>query len=144
MTNENNENKKIAIEKLNMKEVFDPKDVEQKVVELAKQGHSMAEIGRILRDEYGIPSVRKITGKKISTILKENNLYPQIPDDLRSLIARAVKVIEHLETHKKDKHSRRGLQLIEAKIWRLVKYYKAKGVLPENFQYTRENAKLLK
>ncbi|HIQ50834.1 MAG TPA: 30S ribosomal protein S15, partial [Nautiliaceae bacterium] len=48
-----------------------------------------------------------------------------------------------LENHPKDLHSKRGLQLIESKIKRLVKYYKRKKVLPENWKYTPEIAKLL-
>jgi len=60
-----------------------------------------------------------------------------------NLMKRAVNLRNHLENHPKDLHSRRGLQLIESKIKRLVKYYRRKKVLPENWKYTPETAKLL-
>ena len=122
---------------------YTPEQVEQLVVKLAKDGYSPAMIGTILRDSYGIPSVKLITGKKILKILKEHGLAPEIPPDLFDLMKRAVRVREHLEKHKKDKHSMRGLQQIEMKIHRLVEYYKEKGVLPKDWKYTPERAKVL-
>ena len=43
------------------------REVEEKVVELAKQGLSTAQIGMVLRDSYGVPDVKLLTGKKISS-----------------------------------------------------------------------------
>jgi len=120
-----------------------PKDVEKLVIELAKKGYTSAMIGTILRDSYGIPDVKLLTGKKISQIMKENNLYPEVPEDLLNLIRRAVNLRKHLEKHRKDLHSKRGLQLIESKIKRLVKYYVRKGYLPPGWRYEPEKAKLL-
>ncbi|HIQ32613.1 MAG TPA: 30S ribosomal protein S15 [Methanothermococcus okinawensis] len=120
-----------------------PEEVESKVVELAKKGYQSAMIGLILRDTYGIPDVKLITGKSISDIMKEHNVYPEVPEDLLNLMKRAVNLRNHLENHPKDLHSKRGLQLIESKIRRLVKYYRRKKVLPENWKYTPEIAKLL-
>ncbi|MBW9223302.1 30S ribosomal protein S15 [Methanothermococcus sp. SCGC AD-155-E23] len=120
-----------------------PEEVENKVVELAKKGYQSAMIGLILRDTYGIPDVKLITGKSISDIMKEHNVYPEVPEDLLNLMKRAVNLRNHLENHPKDLHSKRGLQLIESKIRRLVKYYRRKKVLPENWKYTPEIAKLL-
>jgi len=100
-------------------------------------------IGLILRDQYGIPDVKLITGKKISQIMKEHGLYPEIPEDLLNLLRKAVKLREHLEKHKKDKHSRRGLENLESKIRRLVKYYIRRKVLPKDWTYSPERAKLL-
>ena len=102
-----------------------------------------AEIGRILRDVYGVPSVKVITGKKISSILKSAELYPKFPEDLLNLMKRAVNVHKHLEKNKKDLHSRRGFQLMESKIKRLVKYYKSKGVINPAWKYNISVAKLL-
>jgi small subunit ribosomal protein S15 len=48
---------------------------------------------------------------------------------------RAVRVRKHLDEHPKDYHSKRGLQLIESKIHRLVKYYKREGILPPDWKY---------
>ena len=120
-----------------------PTEVEMKVVELAKEGHTSSMIGMILRDQYGVPSVKLATGKSITTILKENDLAPKLPEDLMSLIRKAVNLAEHLENNPKDLHNRRQLNLIEAKIRRLVKYYRRTGVLPEDWKYTLSKAKLL-
>ncbi len=121
---------------------YSPEEVEQLVCKLAKEGYPPAKIGLILRDQYGIPSVRDITGKKILKILKEHALAPKIPEDLFNLLKRAVNLRKHLEIHKKDLHSRRGLEQIENKIRRLAEYYIRKGVLPKDWKYDPEKAKL--
>ena len=121
---------------------YSPEEVEQLVIKLAKEGYSSAKIGLILRDQYGIPSVRDVTGKKITKILAEHGLAPKIPEDLFNLMKRAVNLRKHLEVHKKDKHSRRGLELIESKIRRLAKYYIRKGKLPKDWKYDPEKAKI--
>jgi len=114
---------------------YTPEEVENLIVELARKGNPPSTIGIILRDQYGIPLVKQITGKKILQILKEHNLAPEIPEDLANLIRRALRVRRHLEEHPKDYHSKRGLQLIEAKIHRISKYYKRVGKLPPNWKY---------
>ncbi len=119
-----------------------PEEVEKKVVELYKEGYEPSMIGMILRDRYGIPSVRQITGKKITRILKEHGIKMKYPEDLKALIKKALNLRRHLEIHKKDKHNMRGLQLIEAKIWRLSNYYKEKGVLPPDWKYDPERLRI--
>ncbi len=120
-----------------------PREVEAKIIELAKAGKSTSEIGMILRDQYAVPDVKIATGKKISQILKENNLLPEIPEDLRNLMKRALKIRNHLEKHKKDFTNKRNLQLTESKIRRLTKYYHSIGRLPEGWKYTPEQARLM-
>ncbi|WP_048093842.1 30S ribosomal protein S15 [Geoglobus acetivorans] len=110
-------------------------EVEKLVIKLYNEGYEPSVIGTVLRDTYGVPSVKQITGKKITEILKENGVEIKIPEDLKSLIRKAINLRKHLETHRKDLHNKRGLQLIEAKIHRLSWYYKEKGVLPENWKY---------
>ncbi len=117
-------------------------EVEELVVKLAKKGHKPSEIGMILRDEYGVPLVKRVTGDKITKILERHGLKPEIPEDLENLIKRAYKVRKHLEVHRKDLVAKRGLSLIEAKIHRLVKYYKRVGKLPKDWKYTPEIAEL--
>ena len=118
-------------------------EVVQKVLELAKEGNTQAMIGTILRDSYGIPDVKLITGKSIGKILRENNLAPQIPEDLMALMRRAVRINNHLQNHPKDLGNRRGLQLVEAKIRRLADYYKSVGKLPSDWKYNIKEAELL-
>lgn len=122
---------------------YKPEEVEELVVKLAKQGHSSAYIGVILRDQYGIPLVKFATKKGISQIMKEKKLYPKLPEDMFNLIKKAVNLREHLGKNKKDAHSKRGLELTESKIRKLAKYYKTNKVLPKEWKYDPEQAKLL-
>jgi len=122
---------------------YTQEEVEQLVIELAKRGFSQSMIGVILRDQYGIPSVKPILGKSISEVLQEHELAPQIPEDLMNLIRRAVRIRKHLEEHPKDLSAERGLNLVESKIHRLVKYYKRVGKLPQDFVYTPEAFSML-
>ena len=118
-------------------------EIEKLVIKLAKEGNSSSMIGLILRDQFGVPSVEKITDKTISEIIKENNLYPEFPEDLFNLLKQAVDLRNHLEKNKKDYTSKRGLELLESKIRRLVKYYVREKVLPEDWRYSPDKAKLL-
>ncbi len=117
-------------------------EVEKKIVELYNEGYEPSQIGMILRDRYGIPSIKQVTGKKLMDILIENGIKPKYPEDLKALIKKALKLRRHLEIHKKDLHNRRGLQLIEAKIWRLSNYYKEKGYLPSDWSYDPEKLRV--
>ncbi|PIU61306.1 30S ribosomal protein S15 [archaeon CG07_land_8_20_14_0_80_38_8] len=118
-------------------------EVEKLVQKMGSKGMQSAQIGAVLRDEYGVPDVRLITGKKLSHIMKESNNYGEMPEDLFNLLKRAVKVKKHLESSRKDLHSNYGFKLIESKIKRLVKYYKNKKILPSDWTYNIESAKIL-
>ena len=117
--------------------------MEKTIVEMAKGGNSPSMIGMILRDQYGVPLVKVVTGKKVSEILRDNNLQRRIPEDLRNMIAKATAIRKHMEDNKKDLVSRRGLQLVESKIHRLSRYYKKTRVLPSDWKYTPEQAAVL-
>ncbi|MFX1562488.1 MAG: 30S ribosomal protein S15 [Promethearchaeota archaeon] len=118
-------------------------EVEELVVKLAKEGHQPSMIGLILRDQYGVPLVKAITGKTITQILNEQEQALKVPEDLFHLIKRAINLRRHLEASNKDLHSKYGLRLIESKVRRLVKYYRRKGVLPTDWKYSPEQAALL-
>ncbi|MBD3155879.1 MAG: 30S ribosomal protein S15 [Candidatus Aenigmarchaeota archaeon] len=118
-------------------------EVEKLVVKFAKEGNSSAEIGMILRDQFGIPLVKRVTGKTVSHIMKENNLYPKFPEDIFNLFQQAVNLREHLAKNRTDYTSKRGLELLESKIRRLGKYYVKKGVFPEGWRYNPDKIKLL-
>lgn len=120
-----------------------PREIEAKVVELGKQGRQPAAIGLILRDSYGVPSVHESTGKKVVQILREAGLAGKLPQDLQNLIRRSIALQEHLGTNKKDLHNLRGLELMESRIRALAKYHKAHGGIPEDWNYSREGARLL-
>ncbi len=122
---------------------YTSEEIENLVTEKAKEGLGSAQIGLILRDTFAVPNVKKITGKSITKIMKESDLGPSMPEDFLNLVRRASNLRTHLESgNKKDKHSRRGLQLVESKIRRLVKYYRKKGVFEPGFKYEPDKATL--
>ena len=119
------------------------KDVETLVIELSSEGNSSSEIGIILRDSHGVPSVKLATGKSITSILSDGGVSPSFPEDLTNLMRKAVRLGEHLKLNKKDIHNTRSLRLTEAKILRLAKYYRSNKVLSEDWKYSLSDAKLL-
>ncbi|MFX0070385.1 MAG: 30S ribosomal protein S15, partial [Candidatus Hermodarchaeota archaeon] len=50
---------------------------------------------------------------------------------------------KHLETNHKDLETKKGLQRTESKIYRLIKYYKKKHVLPLDFKYEPDKIRTL-
>ena len=120
-----------------------PEEIENKIVELAKQGLSSAMIGTTLRDTYGIPSTKLIIKQKITEIMRRENVYPEYPEDFRNLVRRAMALRRHLDGHPKDLHSRYGLQKLESKIRRLQKYYKKKGLIPKTVRYNPKAAAII-
>jgi small subunit ribosomal protein S15 len=111
-------------------------------IKMGKEGLTPSQIGIRLRDEYGIPLVKPIIGKSITTLLRENKLAPAIPEDLQNLLQRAKRVQSHLSSFKSDRRNVRSLELIEAKIYRLSKHYKKVGLLPSDFKYAAVVAQL--
>ena len=119
------------------------KEIEEIIVNQANAGQTPAEIGMVLRDQYGVPSVRMVTKTRVSDILAKHNLLPDVPRDLLNLIEKSVKLTKHMNENKKDTTSKRGYQLTVSKIRRLAKYYKRKGQLPADWRYTPQTAALL-
>lgn len=122
---------------------YKKEEVERLIVKLAKDGMSTAQIGQTLRDQYGIPSVKAITKKSTLKILEENGVKKDIPEDLLNLLKKAVLLSEHMAKNKKDNTSKHGLELLESKIRRLVKYYIKTKKLPKGWKYNAESAKLI-
>lgn len=121
----------------------DSTEIEKIIVDLRKKGMSSAEIGLTLRDKYGVPSVKLATGKRVVEILAENEVASDIPEDLRNLIVKALGMRKHLSENKKDVHNKRQLQLTEAKVRRLGKYYVKSGKMPKDWTYKPETAEFL-
>ena len=118
------------------------KDVEDLIVKMAHEGLPPSIIGERLRDEYGIPSVKKLIGKSVVEVLREGNVAPPIPEDLNNLLRKARRIMDHLNTFHSDRKSKHALELVEASIYRLANYYKRKGVIPNNWQYKAVVAQL--
>ena len=49
--------------------VYKTKEIEMLIGKLSKEGKSSSEIGLILRDSYGIPNIKQVTGKRLQEIL---------------------------------------------------------------------------
>lgn len=121
----------------------DKETITKQIIDLRRQGLSTAEIGLIMRDKFGVPSVKLATGKKINQILRENSLATEIPEDLRNLIETALGMRKHLSENKRDIHNKRQLMLTESKVRRLVKYYVKSKKLPAGWVYKPETAEIL-
>lgn len=121
---------------------YGDKELEMLIVKLAKEGRSSSEIGIILRDSYGVPDVKLLLNKSVMEILSEKGLAPKLPEDVIALMRRMIAIKKHRQTNKQDMTALRGEQLTEAKIKRLIKYYKANKRLPVDFVYDSENLKL--
>lgn len=119
------------------------KDIEKKVVELAKQGQSAARIGTALRDEHKVLDVKAATGKQVTEIIAEAGSAPALPDDLLALIRKAVLIRKHLELNKHDQPAKRGLTLTESKVLRLSKYYKGTGRVASTWNYNPKEVSYL-
>jgi len=121
---------------------YKSKEVELLVVKYFKEGKTPSQIGLYLRDVYGIPDVKIITKKSITTILSEKKLLSEIPEDLMALIKKFILIKKHLDENKHDMPAKRGLQLTEAKIFALIKYYKRVKMLPADWKFDQKKAKL--
>ncbi len=119
-----------------------PDEARAAILKLAKDGVSPSKIGQSLRDDYGVPLTKTLLGKPLGEVLREGKAASKVPQDLQDLIDRAQRVQKHLRAHKSDRKNVHSLELVEAKIYRLSKYYKAKGILPGDFKYTAVVAQL--
>ncbi|WP_135304508.1 30S ribosomal protein S15 [Haloarcula amylovorans] len=117
--------------------------VEERVVELAEQGHSPSEIGLKLRDEgvqgTPVPDIKLATGNKVTEILEDNDAKSDVPEDLRNLMERAVRLRDHMDENPGDHQNKRALQNTQSKIRRLIDYYRGDEV-DEDFTYSYEKA----
>ncbi len=121
---------------------YQGKEVEKLVVKYAKAGKTTAEIGLLLRDSYGINSVKALAGKKIGSILEENKVRRKLPEEVTALIRRMIGIKAHLEKNRHDQTAKRGLLLTDSKIRRLVKYYKSSGRLAADWTLDHEKLKM--
>ena len=121
---------------------YQPEEVEAFIIKLAKEGHQLSKIGTILRDQYAIPLVKPITGKSISDTLEAAGLAPAMPEDLSNLVKKAQALAVHIDKNNKDLHNKRSMQVIEARIHKLSRYYKRTGVLPKNWKYKAKVASI--
>lgn len=117
-------------------------ELDKLIIKLHDSGVPPSRIGLTLRDQYGLPSVRLVYGKNLSSVLAGKGMLSEIPEDLSNLMRRAMHLRRHLRNNKKDLHNKRALQLIENKIRRLVKYYRDSGRLSKGWEYKPETAEI--
>jgi small subunit ribosomal protein S15 len=117
---------------------YSEEEVEDLVVKLREDGLQPAQIGLKLRDQYGIPDVKTVTGKKITEILDENDASLEMPEDLKNLVQKAENIKDHIADNPKDGKAERRLELTEAKIRRIADYHREEGNIPQNWEYERD------
>ena len=119
-----------------------PAEVEALVIKYSKDGLTPSQIGIKLRDQHSIPLIKPITKKGINQILVENDLRPDMPEDLENIVNKAVGLQKHLKENKGDNRNVRSLELIEAKVHRLSVYYKRIERIPKTWKYKSVVAQL--
>jgi small subunit ribosomal protein S15 len=117
---------------------YDEDEIIDLVVKLREDGNSPSEIGLKLRDSYGIPDVKTVTGKKVTEILEDEGVAPELPEDLQNLVDKAEKIETHLEENPEDQQAERRLELTEAKIRRVASYHRENGNISQDWEYERE------
>lgn len=83
-----------------------PVEMEKLIIELSKKGLSPSQIGLELRDKHGIPKA-KLTGKRITQILKENKIQYKTEKD--TVKARISTLNKHITPNKHDYTAKRAL-----------------------------------
>lgn len=121
---------------------YTDKEIELLILKLSKEGLKPSQIGMHLRDSYGIPDVQILLGKPITKILHEKGVKTKVPEDMQFLLKKTIDLQKHLGINRHDYTAKRGIQLTESKIRRLVKYYKRTKVLPADWTYNPSNVRL--
>ena len=99
------------------KEKLTQEEFEKKVLELGKKGETAEKIGEELRKQKIYSQDYK---KKISQILKENNLY--VNPDVKNVEIKLERVKNHYKENKQDKRAMREKDRIFAQLRKLKKY----------------------
>lgn len=97
-------------------------DLKKVIAELADKYQS-AQIGIILRDQYGVPSTR-VFGKKLGKYLKELGIESN--EELKRAEKKAEKMQEHFKENVTDMKAKHKLQKAQTRAVILRKYAKRK------------------
>ena len=89
------------------------------IVDLSAK-YQPAQIGLVLRDQYGVPTT-KVYGKKLSEYLKELGKYTNA--ELENAKKKFENIKEHMETNKQDKRTKHKLQKAQSHLNAMNKYY---------------------
>lgn len=94
-------------------------DMKKIIAELAGK-YQPAQIGLILRDQYGIPTT-KVFGKKLATYLKEAGVDPT-KVELQNVEKRVENLKEHMKKHTQDKKAKHKIQKPQSRVSKIKKY----------------------
>ena len=97
-------------------------DLKKVIKELADK-YQPAQIGIILRDQYGVPST-KVYGKKLNAYLKELGMDSN--PDLENAQKKFDKITEHMKENVTDKRSKHKMQKAQTRLNILRKYFARK------------------
>ena len=90
-----------------------------KLIATLSEKYQPAEIGLILRDQYGIPTT-KVYGKKLGQYLAE--IGKKVDSDLKNIEKKVEGMNEHLKKHITDKRSKHMLQKSVSRLNAMKKY----------------------
>ena len=130
-------------ESVNVPQDFSKGGIEKIIVEYAKKGTHQALIGQMLKEKHNVPYIKQYFGKRLGIILKENKAEGDFPQDMLDLFKRAVVMRRHIAKNHNDVHNKVRLGRVEAKIWRLTKYYKRTGALQADWKYEPDKVALM-
>lgn len=94
---------------------YTAEEVEELVKKLSREGNSPSTIGVLLRDRYGVPLVKSLTGKTVHELLRDAQQVGSVPEDLNVLVKKANDLRRHLEKNRKDYVNKRSLAMIESR-----------------------------
>lgn len=98
-------------------------DLKKVIIELSEK-YQPAEIGLILRDQYGVPTT-KVFGKKLNEYLKEAGKYEF--QDLKNAEKKVERIKEHMKKNITDKKTKHMLQKAVSNRNALKKYSERKN-----------------
>lgn len=111
------------------------------IISLAKKNVREPEIGNICRDKYGVGNLPDVLGCTLVQFLKENNCCPQLPADMMFMRDRLEKLKKHLNVFAKDIDAKHRYSLLNARYFKVLKYYVTKNVIPVSI-YEAERRKI--
>lgn len=118
-------------------------EIRKTIGEYMKKGMGPALVGQHLKDKHGVLYVKNTLKKRLTAVMGEQGYRPVFPQDMLDLMRRAVNLRRHIERNKQDMHNKTRLVRVESKIWRLARYYKREGVLPQAWKYDPAQAALV-
>lgn len=121
----------------------DTEKLEEAITAYAKQGMHGALIGQRVKEKHKVGYLKPVLGKRLGVFLAEKGFKSEIPSDLLDLMRKAVNMRKHLGANHRDVHGTTRLHRVESKIWRLSKYYRGSGRLPNDWRYDPEQAALI-